>query len=152
MDKLDIIKLWLKDNKRKIVFFIIFFLGFGTSSIWMSALFLDIDIKDIIVGILTISIATVYTSAERILTLIRKRKNEDNEDLIELIAVSIPLILSCLVIGLMEKCIILSAIISFISYVLCCRLWWYQNRDNKTLAGNGNMNPLAGSAEQFKKK
>lgn len=83
MDKLDIIKLWLKDNKRKIVFFIIFFLWFGTSSIWMSALFLDIDIKDIIVGILTISIATVYTSAERILTLIRKRKNEDNEDLIE---------------------------------------------------------------------
>ncbi len=150
MDKLDIIKLWLKDNKRKIVFFIIFFLGFGTSSIWMSALFLDIDIKDIIVGILTISIAAVYTSAERILTLIRKRKIEDNEDLIELIAVSIPLIISCLVIGLIEKCIILSAIISFISYVLYCRLWWYQNRDNKTL--DGNMNPLAGSAEQFKKK
>lgn len=150
MDKLDIIKLWLKDNKRKIVFFIIFFLGFGTSSIWMSALFLDIDIKDIIVGILTISIAAVYTSAERILTLIRRRKIEDNEDLIELIAVSIPLIISCLVIGLIEKCIILSAIISFISYVLYCRLWWYQNRDNKTL--DGNMNPLAGSAEQFKKK
>lgn len=150
MDKLDIIKLWLNDNKRKIVFFIIFFLGFGTSSIWMSALFLDIDIKDIIVGILTISIAAVYTSAERILTLIRKRKIEDNEDLIELIAVSIPLIISCLVIGLIEKCIILSAIISFISYVLYCRLWWYQNRDNKTL--DGNMNPLAGSAEQFKKK
>ena len=99
MDKLGIIKLWLKDNKRKIVFFIIFFLGFGTSSIWMSALFLDIDIKDIIVGILTISIAAVYTSAERILTLIRKRKIEDNEDLIELIAVSSPLIISCLVIG-----------------------------------------------------
>jgi hypothetical protein len=116
----------------------------------MSALFLDIDIKDIIVGILTISIAAVYTSAERILTLIRKRKIEDNEDLIELIAVSIPLIISCLVIGLIEKCIILSAIISFISYVLYCRLWWYQNRDNKTL--DGNMNPLAGSAEQFKKK
>ena len=150
MDKLDIIKLWLKDNKRKIVFFIIFFLGFGTSSIWMSALFLDIDIKDIIVGILTISIAAVYTSAERILTLIRKRKIEDNEDLIELIAVSIPLIISCLVIGLIEKCIILSAIISFISYILYCRLWWYQNRDNKTL--DGNMNPLAGSVEQFKKK
>lgn len=150
MDKLDIIKLWLNDNKRKIVFFIIFFLGFGTSSIWMSALFLDIDIKDIIVGILTISIAAVYTSAERILTLIRKRKIEDNEDLIELIAVSIPLIISCLVIGLIEKCIILSAIISFISYVLYCRLWWYQNRDNKTL--DGNMNPLAGSADQFKKK
>lgn len=150
MDKLDIIKLWLKENKRKIVFFIIFFLGFGTSSIWMSALFLDIDIKDIIVGILNISIAAVYTSAERILTLIRNRKNKDNEDLIELIAVSIPLIISCLVIGLIEKCIILSAIISFISYVLYCGLWWYQNRDNEAL--NGNMNPLAGSAEQFKKK
>lgn len=150
MDKMDIKKLRLKDNKRKIVFFIIFFLGFGTSSIWMSALFLDIDIKDIIVGILTISIAAVYTSAERILTLIRKRKIEDNEDLIELIAVSSPLIISCLVIGFIEKCIILSAIISFISYILYCRLWWYQNRDNKTL--DGNMNPLAGSAEQFKKK
>ena len=61
---------------RKLIFFVVFFMGFGTSSIWMSALFLDIDCKDIVVGILTISIAAVYTSAERILTFMRTKRIE----------------------------------------------------------------------------
>lgn len=60
---------------RKLIFFVVFFMGFGTSSIWMSALFLDIDCKDIVVGILTISIAAVYTSAERILAVYENEKN-----------------------------------------------------------------------------
>lgn len=139
---------WLKRHMRKLIFFVIFFIGFGTSSLWMSALFLDIDCKDLIVGILTISIAAVYTSAERILTLMRTKKIENNEDIVELIAVSFPIIISIFVIGLLEKCTVLSAILAFMTYLLYCRLWWYQNRDNKTLEENSNV--LGGSAEQFK--
>lgn len=101
---------WLKCHMRKLIFFVVFFMGFGTSSIWMSALFLDIDCKDIVVGILTISIAAVYTSAERILTFMRTKRIENNEDIVELIAVSVPIIISCIVIGLLEKCIVASAI------------------------------------------
>ncbi len=65
---------WLKCHMRKLIFFVVFFMGFGTSSIWMSALFLDIDCKDIVVGILTISIAAVYTSAERIVLYLFEEK------------------------------------------------------------------------------
>jgi len=115
----------------------------------MSALFLDIDIKDIVIGILTISIASVYTSAERILTLMRKRKIEDNEDLIELIAVSAPIIISCIVIGLIERYTAISVIVSLLSYILYCILWWYQNRDNKIL--DESANALGGGLSQFNK-
>ena len=150
MCKLGNIQQWVKNNIRKLVFFTIFFLGFGTSSIWMSALFLSIDIKDIVIGLLTISIASVYTSAERILALMRKRKIEDNEDLIELIAVSAPIIISCVVIGFIENCIVISAIISILAYVSYCRLWWYQNRDNKNLGDSANA--LGGGLSQFNKQ
>ena len=141
-------KNWFKYHMRKLIFFLVFFIGFGTSSIWMSALFLDIDSKDIIVGILTISIAAVYTSAERILTLMRTKKIENNEDIVELTAVSVPIIISCIVIWLLEKCIIASGVLAGITYLLYCILWWYQNRDNKTLENSSNA--LGGGVEQFK--
>lgn len=140
---------WTKGNFRKLTFFIFFFVGFGTSSIWMSMLFLDVAWEDIIVGILTISIAAVYTSAERILAFMRDKKIKNNEDLIELIAVTLPIIISCLVIGLLKKCITASAIISIVTYILYCRLWWYQNRDNSNL--DENSNALGGSSSQFNK-
>lgn len=142
-----IMRNWLNCHKRKLIFFIVFFIGFGTSSIWMSVLFLDIDCKDIIVGILTISIAAVYTSAERILTMMRTKRIDNNEDIIELIAVSVPIIISCIVIGLLEKCIIASGIIVIITYLLYCSLWWYQNRDNKTL--DESTDALGGGTNQF---
>ncbi len=138
---------WFKCNFRKLIFFIIFFIGFGTSSIWMSMLFLDVEWEDIIIGLLTISIAAVYTSAERILTFMRTKKIENNEDLIELIAVSLPIIISCVVIGLLKKCIAVSAIISIITYILYCRLWWHQNKDNSNF--DENTNALGGSSSQF---
>lgn len=138
---------WCKCNFRKLIFFIIFFIGFGTSSIWMSMLFLDVDWEDIIIGLLTISIAAVYTSAERILMFMRTKKIENNEDLIELIAVSLPIIISCVVIGLLKKCIVMSAIISIITYILYCRLWWHQNKDNSNF--DENANALGGSSSQF---
>lgn len=133
---------------EKIAIFHCLFYGIGTSSIWIAALFLDIDFKDFIIGILTISIAAVYTSAERILTMMKTKKIQNNEDIIELIAVTMPIIISCLVIGFLEKCIIVSAIISIVTYLLYCRLWWYQNRDNENFAENTST--LGGDISQFK--
>jgi hypothetical protein len=143
-------KQWIKANKRKLAFFIIFFFIFGTSSLWMSLIYLSIDIEDIIIGLLTISIAGVYSPAERALELMRTRKIEDNEDLIVLIAIATPIFISALVIGFVDKCLWLSGSLSIITYFLYCILWWYQNRDNKNL--DGNFNTLAGSAEQFKEQ
>ena len=150
MGKIANIKQWIKTNNRKLVFFIIFFFIFGTSSLWMSLIYLNIKIEDIIIGLLTISIAGVYSPAERALALMRTRKIEDNEDLIVLIAIAAPIIISALVIGFIDKCLWLSGFISIITYYLYCRLWWYQNRDNENLGGN--FNPLAGNTEQFNKK
>jgi len=143
-------KQWINANKRKLAFFIIFFFIFGTSSLWMSLIYLSIDIEDIIIGLLTISIAGVYSPAERALELMRTRKIEDNEDLIVLIAIATPIFISALVIGFIDKCLWLSGSLSIITYFLYCILWWYQNRDNKNL--DGNFNTLAGSAEQFKEQ
>ena len=98
-------KQWIKANKRKLAFFIIFFFIFGTSSLWMSLIYLSIDIEDIIIGLLTISIAGVYSPAERALELMRTRKIEDNEDLIVLIAIATPIFISALVIGFIDKCL-----------------------------------------------
>ena len=139
---------WAKSNCRKLMFFFFFFVGFGTSSIWMSLLYLDVGYEDVIVGLLTISIAAVYTSAERILTLMRTKKIQNNEDIIELIAVSLPIIISYLVIKKKKKCIVASAIISVITYLLYCRLWWHQNRDNENF--DENANALGGDVSQFK--
>ena len=40
MGKIANTKQWMKTNKRKLAFFIIFFFIFGTSSLWMSVIFL----------------------------------------------------------------------------------------------------------------
>ena len=148
MGKIDNIRKWAEINRRKLIFFIIFFLIFGTSSLWISVIFGGFKIEDFIIGLLTISIAGVYSSAERILAFMRTKNVKGNEDLIELIAIAATFFVPIFVIGSINKCIGFSAAISIISYVLYCRLWWYQNRDNENLADN--YNTLAGSAEQFK--
>ena len=43
---------WIKSHKRKLMFFILFFLICGSSSIWMSILFLDIGCKDVAIGLI----------------------------------------------------------------------------------------------------
>ena len=150
MGKIDNKRKWAEINRRKLIFFIIFFLIFGTSSLWISVIFWGFKIEDFIIGLLTISIAGVYSSAERILAFMRSKKVEGNEDLIELIAVAATFFVPALVIGSINDFFELSAVISIISYVLYCRLWWYQNRNNENL--DDNFNALAGNAERFKEQ
>ena len=148
MGKIANVKQWMKANKRKLVFFIIFFIIFGTSSIWMTAFIHGIKKEEFIIGLLTIYVAGVYSSAERILAFTRTKNVKGDEDLIDLVAVASTFFVPFFVIMSIDKCFIFSAAISIFSYILYCILWWYQNRDNKNL--DGNFNTLAGSAEQFK--
>lgn len=140
---------WFSLHKRKLIFFIVFFLICGSSSIWMSFLFLEVGLKDITIGLITIAIASVCASAEKVLEIVRAQQQIDNEDIIGLAAVVIPLLISIIVVGVLKKSEALAFGVSIIVYVSYCGLWWYQNRDNKTLEENSNV--LGGATEQFKK-
>lgn len=50
---------WFSLHKRKLIFFIVFFLICGSSSIWMSFLFLEVGLKDVAIGLITIAIASM---------------------------------------------------------------------------------------------
>lgn len=118
-------------HKRKLIFFIVFFLICGSSSIWMSFLFLEVGLKDVAIGLITIAIASVCASAERVLEIVRTQRRIDNEDIIGLAAVVIPLLISIIVVGILKKSELLAFGLSVIVYILYCILWWYQNREKE---------------------
>lgn len=118
-------------HKRKLIFFIVFFLICGSSSIWMSFLFLEVGLKDVAIGLITIAIASVCASAERVLEIVRTQRRIDNEDIIGLAAVVIPLLISIIVVGILKKSELLAFGLSVIVYISYCILWWYQNREKE---------------------
>lgn len=122
---------WFRLHKRKLIFFIVFFLICGSSSIWMSFLFLEVGLKDITIGLITIAIASVCASAERVLEIVRIPRRIDNEDIIGLAAVVIPLLISIIVVGVLKKSELFACALSVIVYISYCILWWYQNREKE---------------------
>lgn len=122
---------WFSLHKRKLIFFIVFFLICGSSSIWMSFLFLEVGLKDVAIGLITIAIASVCASAERVLEIVCTQRRIDNEDIIGLAAVVIPLLISIIVVGILKKSELLAFGLSVIIYISYCILWWYQNREKE---------------------
>lgn len=122
---------WFSLHKRKLIFFIVFFLICGSSSIWMSFLFLEVGLKDITIGLITIAIASVCASAERVLEIVHIQRRIGNEDIIGLAAVVIPLLISIIVVGVLKKSELFACILSVIVYISYCILWWYQNREKE---------------------
>lgn len=122
---------WFSLHKRKLIFFIVFFLICGSSSIWMSFLFLEVGLKDVTIGLITIAIASVCASAERVLEIVRTQRQIDNEDIIGLAAVVIPLLISIIVVGVLKKSELFACVLSVIVYISYCILWWYQNREKE---------------------
>lgn len=118
-------------HKRKLIFFIVFFLVCGSSSIWMSFLFLEVGLKDVAIGLITIAIASVCASAERVLEIVHTQRRIDNEDIIGLAAVVIPLLISIIVVGILKKSELFAFGLSVIVYISYCILWWYQNREKE---------------------
>lgn len=95
---------WIKSHRRKLMFFILFFLICGSSSIWMSILFLDIGWKDVAIGLITIAIASVCASAERILEMIdnKSETRDDNDDFYGIAWLVVPLLASIIVVGILK--------------------------------------------------
>jgi len=85
---------WSKLNQRKLWFFVVFFLICGSSSIWISYFFLDIGYKDVAVGLLTIAIASVCASAERILEKMHNIRPKEYDAYIDLLWVVSPILIS----------------------------------------------------------
>lgn len=135
---------WIKSHKRKLMFFILFFIVCGSSSIWMSFLFLEnIGCKDVAIGLITIAIASVCASAERVLERIGKPKPiKDDDDFYGIAWLVVPLIASILVVGILKRSDIWALVISIILYLVYCSIWWYQNRD-RDIFNNAN-NALGG--------
>lgn len=69
----------------------------------MSFLFLEVGLKDVTIGLITIAIASVCASAERILEIVRTKRLIDNEDVIGLAAIVIPLLISIIVVGVLKN-------------------------------------------------
>lgn len=69
----------------------------------MSFLFLEVGLKDVAIGLITIAIASVCASAERVLETVRTQRRIDNEDIIGLAAVVIPLLISIIVVGILKN-------------------------------------------------
>ncbi|GAB6865101.1 hypothetical protein JCM10556A_17780 [Bacteroides acidifaciens] len=96
----------------------------------MSILFLDIGCKDVAIGLITIAIASVCASAERILEMIdnKSETRDDNDDFYGIAWLVVPLLASIIVVGILKRSEIAALIISILVYFLYCWLWWYQNR------------------------
>lgn len=122
---------WLKKNKRKLGFFVVFFLVCGSSSIWISYFFLCIGYKDVVVGLLTIAIASVCASAERILEKVHNIRPNEYDAYIDLLWVVSPVLISIFVLGVLQKSELWALFFSMVVYVVYCRLWWFQNSENK---------------------
>uniref|UniRef100_UPI004029D4A0 hypothetical protein n=1 Tax=Alistipes onderdonkii TaxID=328813 RepID=UPI004029D4A0 len=97
----------------------------------MSFLFLEVGLKDVAIGLITIAIASVCASAERVLETVRTQRRIDNEDIIGLAVVVIPLLISIIVVGILKKSELLAFGLSVIVYISYCILWWYQNREKE---------------------
>ena len=110
----------------------------------MSILFLDIGCKDVAIGLITIAIASVCASAERILEMIdnKSETRDDNDDFYGIAWLVVPLLASIIVVGILKRSEIAALIISILVYFLYCWLWWYQNRNRNNF--KNPTSPLGG--------
>lgn len=136
-----------KKYRLKLSFFALYYVVIGTSSIWLPAILYHINWEDLAIGILTIVLSiTGYASTEKVLSL--QSKDKKIEVLINISAVVIPLLVCVITTKMINSGMKwFSLSISIILYVLSCVLWWYQNRDNKTL--DESTDALGGGTNQF---
>ena len=133
----------IKNNRMKLIQLLIIIV-LGTSSIWLSALFDNLDWKAASVGFITIVISSLApTCAEKILSLIGS--NKKFEVFVNYVIPIVSFVLCFVVISLINNDNKLGALISYACYPF---VWWYQNLDNKIL--DESANALGGGLSQFK--
>lgn len=141
------IKIWRARNRKKLLFFLVFFLFIGLSSIWIPALVYGTSAKEVSIGLLTVALAFISSTAEKTLALLKEGKKDDGMDgLYMIIALVAPLLSAIAIIAIISKGYIWGALISSIAiYLLTCFLWWYQNKENKTLSVSESTTILGGN-------
>lgn len=134
------------NNRMKLIQLLIIIV-LGTSSIWLSALFDNLDWKATSLGFITIVISSLApTCAEKILSLIGSDKKI--EVFVNYVIPIVSFVLCFVVIALINNDKKIGAlIISLLSYASYPFVWWYQNLDNKIL--DESANALGGGLSQF---
>ena len=135
----------------KFVFFLVFYVGFGTASIYIPILIKGVIRSEISIGLLTIVMATVcYNASEKMLQLYSEHPKMKMAFFINLIAFAIVSIIAIvLCIGISQGSDLLIWSISL--YVLSLLLWWYHNWDNKNLENTSAIDTMGGNNGQFNK-
>ena len=145
MIKTDKLKLLFVKHKIRLLFFLIFYVCIGTSSIWIPAIFYGVRWNDVAMGFLTIVLSvTGYATIEKILSYAGK-KGHKLEMLVNLIAFCLPLLICLFIISLINsQCKVFAVIVSTTLYILSCGLWWYQNINNENLDIDEPVDALGG--------
>lgn len=129
---------WLKPNGKKLLYFIIIYLFINTCGVWMPLFIVDGYENSIILGLITVSVSsTVSSSSEYILKKLKIGKDDGWEGIVNLVSIIISFALCVIICSLYSNHHTTGALIlSIISFILSCCLWWYQNRDNNTYTLN----------------
>lgn len=141
--------------KEKIIFLGVFYIILGTLGLTIPSISYYLTnhrwpLDDISIGLITIVVSTVgYSTAEKIIAL-RGKKSNLSETLWNLIALVLSIVFTVFVVLFLGNGVIcIPLILSILSYILSCILWWYQNRYNDNFNKNIGENALGGSREQF---
>lgn len=133
----------------KLVFFAIFYILLGTAGISIPILLNGVILNDLSIGLVTIVVSTVgYASTEKVLQLYDNKTSK--LEVIVNLAMMVLFLFSTIIVAICisrDKNQNIALCVSFVSYLISCVFWWYQNRDNKNLSEN--ISALGGSTRQF---
>lgn len=133
----------------KFLFFILFYVVFGSASIYIPILIKGAVPSEISIGLLTIVMSTVcYNASEKMLQLFDEHSKMKMAFFINLFAfAAVSIIAVVLCIGISKGYDLL--IYSIILYILSCLFWWFHNWNNKNLENTSASDTMGGSYGQF---
>lgn len=138
-------KEWFQKNKKELLFFVVCFLVIGTMGVWLPILCdKSTDNNAISIGLITISIGFISSTAEKILEIMKSKKGDEGMiGIIYIVTIIVIFVLAIISITQIptnikteqktEQINATALTLALVSYILVCVMWWVQNRDNKTL-------------------
>ena len=130
----------------KFIFFLIFYVGFGTAGITVPLLLKESSVIDpIAIGLITIVMSSVgYNAPEKIMQLLGDDSRiKKREGAINLFALAIATMITFYVCAKVSEPSTIK--IAYLAYVLSCIFWWYQNWNNKNLEDTTPSDALGGN-------
>lgn len=116
----------------KFLFFLIFYVGFGTAGVTVPLLLGSNATNPVVIGLITIVMSSVgYNAPEKIMQLLGHDGIKKREGAINLFALAIATMVTFFVCAKISHPNI--KYVAWVAYVLSCLFWWYQNWDNQDL-------------------